>query len=561
MAKDRVFSFDVFDTCLARLCGEPRLLFDVLSLKVQKAMGEDCNEHLRELFVVARIESSGCNLEEIYENVAKRFPLPDSIQQMVQLELDTEREMLVPIKATKSLVEELRQKGRILFISDMYLPSSFIREQLVKHGFFKEGDSLYVSDELQAWKYDGSLYKLVHDQENITYRQWHHYGDNRHSDYCIPRKLGIHAHHLHYDYLHYEEIWRERGAFQYQYPSILAGICRAVRLSHGMIDWQNGFVCDISAPLMVTWVLRILNDASRRGIKKLFFCARDVHSEYLIARRFSALFPELEMKYLFISMPSLYESKHRLEYFHSVGLVSDVPVAIVDSCTSGKTLSVLNALFKENSIPAVRGYFFVHMLINQNKGLSYFDNSLATYEFNSNYLENVGKKKVKRISGMRIFYELLFSLNFHKKTLAYEYHGDKIRPVFASDLEDEWSFVGASSRMVKKNNDTLLLGVADAMMATGMTAYCNEIFENIAQLTLADFISYPRKEYLEYMNHFYWKGKPFVKSGFRKNQGVWKRGCLFNTMPGFIVEFLRSLSYRPYLRHRLNNLVDRIKHG
>lgn len=50
MAKNRVYSFDVFDTCLARLCGEPRLLFDVLSLKVQKAMGEDCNEHLRELF-------------------------------------------------------------------------------------------------------------------------------------------------------------------------------------------------------------------------------------------------------------------------------------------------------------------------------------------------------------------------------------------------------------------------------------------------------------------------------------------------------------------------------
>lgn len=560
MAKDRVFSFDVFDTCLARLCGEPRLLFDVLSLKVQKAMGEDCNEHLRELFVVARIESSGCNLEEIYENVAKRFPLPDSIQQMVQLELDTEREMLVPIKATKSLVEELRQKGRILFISDMYLPSSFIREQLVKHGFFKEGDSLYVSDELQAWKYDGSLYKLVHDQENITYRQWHHYGDNRHSDYCIPRKLGIHAHHLHYDYLHYEEIWRERGAFQYQYPSILAGICRAVRLSHGMIDWQNGFVCDISAPLMVTWVLRILNDASRRGIKKLFFCARDVHSEYLIARRFSASFPEIEIKYLFISGPSLYESENRLDYFRSVGLASEIPTAIVDSCTSGKTLSILNELFRVNGIPNVRGYFFVHMPI-QNMEISYSDNTLVTYENVSNYLENVGKKKVKRISGMRIFYELLFSLNFHKKTMAYKYHGERIRPEFAVDKEDDWCFVGDSSRLVKKNNDTLLLGIANAMMVAGMTDYCNEIFENIAQQTLADFISYPRKEYLEYLNHYYWNGKPFVEKQYCKNKGVWKRGCLYYTMPNFIAELLRSLSYRPYLRRQLNNLVDRIKHG
>ena len=556
----KVFSFDVFDTCLARLCGEPRLLFDVLSLKVQKAMGKDCSEHLRELFVVARIESSGCNLEEIYENVAKRFPLPYSTQQMVQLELDTESEMLVPIRATQSLVDELRQKGRILFISDMYLPSTFIREQLVKHGFFKEGDSLYVSDELQAWKYDGSLYKLVHDRENITYRQWHHYGDNRHSDYRMPRRLGIHAHHLKYEYLYYEEMWRERGTFQYQYPSILAGICRAIRLSRGMIDWQNGFVCDISAPLMVTWVLRVLNDASRRGIKRLFFCARDVHSEYHIARRFSVLFPEIEIKYLFISEPSLYESENRVEYFRSVDLASEIPTAIVDSCTSGKTLSILNELFRENEINVIRGYFFVHMPI-QNNRFSYVDNSLVTYEFVSNYLENVGKKRVKRISGMRIFYELLFSLNFHKKTMRYEYHGDKIRPEFAKDIEDDWDFIGASVRAVKKNNDNLLLEIAEAVMLTGLTCFYNEIFENIAQQTLADFISYPRKEYLEYLNHYYWNGMPFVEKWYCKNKGVWKRGCLFYTIPNFVVEFLHSLSYRPYVRRQFNNAVDWIKHG
>ena len=60
-----VYSFDVFDTCLCRLCGEPRLMFDVLSLKVQEAIGDSCSEQLRQLFVAARVAAEGRSLHEI----------------------------------------------------------------------------------------------------------------------------------------------------------------------------------------------------------------------------------------------------------------------------------------------------------------------------------------------------------------------------------------------------------------------------------------------------------------------------------------------------------------
>ena len=54
-------SFDVFDTCLCRLCGDPRMLLDVLSWKVVDLMplAEDDKEHLREQFVSLRADAHG----------------------------------------------------------------------------------------------------------------------------------------------------------------------------------------------------------------------------------------------------------------------------------------------------------------------------------------------------------------------------------------------------------------------------------------------------------------------------------------------------------------------
>ena len=161
-----VYSFDVFDTCLSRLCGSPRNLIEVLSVDVLRKTGINSsdNEHLRQLFVAARLDSDG-SLEEKYAQVAKIITLPCSIKEMVDMELSCERGMLKPIKHTLNLIESLRRDGDIIFISDMYLPSSFIKEMLIKFNFFKEGDILYVSDEVGAWKRDGSLYELIHNQQ------------------------------------------------------------------------------------------------------------------------------------------------------------------------------------------------------------------------------------------------------------------------------------------------------------------------------------------------------------------------------------------------------------
>lgn len=555
-----VHSFDILDTCLARLCGEPRNLFEVLSKKVIK-IGENCgDEYLRELFVAARSQAPGVSLEEIYTHVAKEYPIPCSISEMIELELETEKEMLVPILSTLALVERLRTKGRIIFISDMYLPSDFLRARLMEYGFFKEGDAIYVSDELGASKRDGSLFKLIHVREHIPYRHWHHYGDNYRSDYRIPRKMGIHAHHIHYDYLPYEKKWGNMCTTRYQYPSILAGISRAVRLSNSASDWQSSFICDISGPFMVSWVLRVMKDAQTRGIKRLYFCARDVHSEYLIAKKLCGLFPGIEVHYLFISRASLYNSSLIWEYLNSIGLASDIPSAIVDSVTSGKTLYGLNNLLSVKGFRPIRGYF----ICKNERGIPSFnpteeDTSLSSYEMVSTYLNAASTKKVRNITGMGIFFELLFSLNFHSKVIDYESRGESIRPVFHPDTEDYWCFTNADVRTLKRDNDALLINMARAIMLTGLDTFEDSIFESIALPTLSDFISYPPREYLNYLHRFQLWGEPFVEKIYRKQKGIWKRGNTFYSLPTLLSRWVCSLLSSPHFRQRMNQIVTVIK--
>ena len=105
------YSFDVFDTCLCRLCGGPRQVFDVLSLKVIAMMGYTLpeGETMRQLFVATRCEIGGDDLVGIYREMQKVFPLPCSAEEMSQMEMKCEASLLRPIEATRKLVESKRR--------------------------------------------------------------------------------------------------------------------------------------------------------------------------------------------------------------------------------------------------------------------------------------------------------------------------------------------------------------------------------------------------------------------------------------------------------------------
>ena len=85
----------------------------------------------------------------------------------------------------------------------------------------------------------------------------------------------------------------------------LAGISKAVRLSFPNTP-QYAFAADLIAPLYVPFVYKVLLDATLSGIKKIFFLARDGYILYQIAQSLQSEFPNIELRYLYVSRSSLY---------------------------------------------------------------------------------------------------------------------------------------------------------------------------------------------------------------------------------------------------------------
>lgn len=378
-----IYSFDIFDTCLVRKCGHPENMLDVLSWRVFSA---PIDEMSRREFVCARKQAENdlysdpfANIYDIYSHLNYTHLGLQSKEELANQEIMCERMLLTPVLEMQTLINKLRNEGhQIAFISDMYLPFGFLKELLSQYDLLKEDDNLFVSCQVGKRKSDGTLFQYLHQEYGWKYSDWHHYGDNITSDYHIPRKLGINAHKINHSYAPYESQWVRTDYSENRTKSIIAGICRAIRLG----DTQNthtNFVLDIVAPLYASFVWRIMEDAANNGIRKLFFCARDAYLIYLVALKYHQFFPSIEIKYLYISQQSLYKGneKCRLRYFDQIGLASKIDkVAIVDIRSSGHTLSSINQEVQAQGCLPVRGYFFE---IYCNKGdMTYRSNNYVT---------------------------------------------------------------------------------------------------------------------------------------------------------------------------------------
>ncbi len=541
------YSFDVFDTCLARKCGSPQNVFEVLSKRVVNLLQlpiED-QEHIRQLFVALRIELHG-RLENVYSEMAKSISLPCSITEMVRLELETERDMLVPIEKTRQIVQACRKKGEIIYISDMYLPSLFITEQLKAHGFYHDGDKVFVSDEYGASKRTGDLFRLIHKKYNTKYREWHHWGDNRMSDFKIPRQLGIHAHWIHYDYLSYEKKWMEIPVLQFPWPSITAGISRATRLQSTANYEQSAFVSDISAPVMASWVCKILKDAQTRGITDIYFCSRDCHTEYLMALRLNNHFPSLAIHYLFISGTAC-KSELFYNYLQQEGIASPyAKVAIVDSNSTSKTHHLINSMLKQHGDALCHSYLLCRRNIH---GIpSSFSSLLHTetmrYYTTYNFIPYVRKSMNEDMI------ELFFSINCHLHVDGYYALKEKIIPFFGKDEVNTLSC--DTIKKIKPDNDSLAIHWMDSIITTNCIEFAERILDTIALPSLGHFCFAPQHPYIDYLQYFKRSNLSYIKRLTPFNPtgrgSYWKRGSLAFTLPKFIgnhlYDFLTSKIFR-----------------
>lgn len=190
--KIKVISFDIFDTLLVRPVIQPKDIFYLLSrrkLKYKKNSFMDLRYNAE-----SKVNKSNINIYDIWNSIAKEYNLSVSEkEELFNEEIKLEANMLYSRKIGYDLYNFALNLGkRIIFTSDMYLPSSILKDILYKKGY-KTVKQIYVSCECHCRKENGELYKYVLKSEQVTGKHILHIGDNYNSDYKMAKKAGCRA--------------------------------------------------------------------------------------------------------------------------------------------------------------------------------------------------------------------------------------------------------------------------------------------------------------------------------------------------------------------------------
>lgn len=543
--KTFISSFDVFDTCVVRTCGSPENFLQLLSFRVFQQMPPD---NIRRLFIIDRIqaEQQACgnnphaDIYDIYKclNFSHHSLLPQD--KLANTEIELQKEVARPALHIRNKINNLREKGhKIIFISDMYLPESIIREVLITYGFLFPNDCLYVSNTVGLTKADGSLFEHIKKKEGINYRHWHHYGDNNFSDVKVPARLGISTHQVTNPYSSILNNWiRLPLICHYPYPSILAGISRSLILSSPDSE-RNHLILDLIAPFYCSFAYQILHHAKKNNIRRLYFCSRDTAQLYPVALQYTYLFPEIELRYLHISRDSLNNTSETIliDYFIQEGLAcSDCKCAIVDSNTTGRTVYLINNLLNKYNYNQINRINIINYLTPN------LHSYLHTYNPDHDYwlIDYTGSSSTFIIP---ILIEAIFSANTQHKTVTYLKENEKIIPVFKSSIDDD-SLAQPTSMAIEEQQKKLLSQYVKLFISHNLYHHSESILYQIAIPTLQQFIQTPHKDILQALNgiSFIHEGqeKPIIEFQhffklirIRGRNTLWPRGTILYSLPNF----------------------------
>lgn len=387
----KLASFDIFDTTLIRKCGKPGNIFYLLAHRLYP--GDDAK---REDFILwrkkaeseARRRTPGkdVTIDDIYSSCELKGFDEYNKNELIYAEKDIESEQLIANHAIRSLIEQKRRDGyKICFVSDMYMPSSFLKQVLQKEGCIEDGEEVYVSCEWNSRKSNGTLYKKL--KEELKPRVWEHYGDHPVSDVKKARQNGIRATKIETSFNSAENNNIQSPSSQMHYESsILAGYSRAARLLFG--NPYASLAADFIAPAYISYVHRVIGLCKKEGIKRLYFLSRDSYILQKIAEKLPH--EGIELRYLFVSRKSLL-----LPYMHNATKEKFLAVQDKHTIVGRSVESLLQSLgtTKEELADKYNITLGFNKITNRNKEATFLD---AVFGKESRFLpilDGVAKEK------------------------------------------------------------------------------------------------------------------------------------------------------------------------
>jgi FMN phosphatase YigB (HAD superfamily) len=309
-------TFDVFDTLLTRVVEPPQLLWAEVG---RRAREEGITTLDAEAFRRLRRDAAGHIrtlgrqpiLEEVYDVLGERLGLAHGQRvRLLDLEFAVEEEAIRGIPAGRRLVEvarALRPGEPIIFISDMHLPSTFLRRQLERHGCWQAGDRLWVSGEVGVRKADTRLFLVVRQFEDLMAEPLVHVGNNLVTDWIAARWAGF-------------DVRPFTGAMPNRYEGRLAscakhaddvcgwmaGAARLTRLELPEDDAPESVralrevAASVVGPFLASYCLWLLRRATEEKLERLYFISRDGEVLWQTCRALAeALGVSVELRYLY----------------------------------------------------------------------------------------------------------------------------------------------------------------------------------------------------------------------------------------------------------------------
>lgn len=199
----QTISFDIFDTLLLRPFRQPSDLFSMLEDKWRRAnrrcilsFADARAEAETSARVWARGKKEDIDLYDIYNALRVTCGASeDCADTMSFAEMEAEIEFCQPRHSGVQLYRLAKAMGRrVVLTSDMYLDSATITAMLNKCGV--DGwDAFFLSNEQNALKWNGGLYRRLLDALACPPETVLHIGDNWENDFIQPDKLDISAAH------------------------------------------------------------------------------------------------------------------------------------------------------------------------------------------------------------------------------------------------------------------------------------------------------------------------------------------------------------------------------
>ena len=319
----KVYSFDVFDTCLIRNVAVPTDIFLLVAEEFESllvpTLGPDyrlafrnCRERAED-WVRTQSSSEDITLEEIWTELVLRLPMIERDTGMA-VELAAEQAALKPNRTILERVKELADTGaRVIFISDTYLSRAQVLTFLRNAGFPAREENVYTSGDAGVLKATGSLFHHVFAKEGCFPRDLVHTGDSATGDVSIPRKLGVKVRHVTETRLNRFELalLNQAGSQDSKdmlFVSRLVGEMRRFRLD-GLGTPQEAahdIVAAFLGPVLVIYASWLAKRTKAHGIDRLLFTSRDCYRLHRMAKKMPQHFETMNCLYFYASRQAVH---------------------------------------------------------------------------------------------------------------------------------------------------------------------------------------------------------------------------------------------------------------